>query len=256
MSIFNLIRLLGWEIELGPLGTWFGATASTAAVIVALWVALDGRSERTKQESKAVEEAKERALRRASRIVVTTHAENMDSDLRHSWRIFVFNGDDRPIFDLIFHPGLTLGTDGKSVRSTPVEAATSRAVTLKPEGPTHVSFVTADHVGPAGGVKPADGAFFYKYAPALEFIDDDGYRFCWDNNPRDLASGGGVSGSWAIKDDSRANYPEDQPSVGKFYEISRMGADGQKGEIEDLWRGVIQKNLIEFESNRAQTPLS
>ncbi|MGX1762800.1 hypothetical protein ACWIGW_07720 [Nocardia brasiliensis] len=256
LSVFTLIRLLGWEIELGPLGTWFGAIVSTAAVIVALWVALDGRSERAKQEIKAVYEAESRALRRASRIAIMIQPNNIGPDLQHSWGISVTNGDDRPIFDLIFHSGLTLATNRKSVRSTPVTSATSRAITVKPGG-TWSTDVAVDHIDAAGHGAPVDERVaVYDYAPAVEFVDDDGYRFCWDNSPRDRTSSGRASGSWSIKNDSRKEYPEDQPIFGQFYEISRMDIRKQEDEITDAWSAMLREALVEFESKRVKTPNS
>ncbi|WP_157163610.1 hypothetical protein [Nocardia aobensis] len=222
-GVAALNRQLHWGIEWGPLGSWMSAFLSAVAVSVALWVALENDSERKRERR----EKKERAARRARRIHFSVAAAGEDGFI---WRLNVRNHDDRPIYDLRFEPGWVVDWPNQAAYAD-VKVnfqPPTRMIAAGGEWRSDVLNVTVRHLPIAN----LNGTL---YLPAATFEDDDGYVFCWHNDPIEtIVAQGRITGTWILQDECGA-YPADQPAfttARRLRENSRPSGSATKQEAD------------------------
>ncbi|MGY4099097.1 hypothetical protein ACW2Q0_05990 [Nocardia sp. R16R-3T] len=222
-SLAALNRQLQWGIQWGPAGTWASAMLSTIAVSIAAWVAVDNVKQRTREELEESRKAEARALRRAKRVRVRVTWDASLPGGGGGWMVNVDNGDDRAVYDLQWLGGLAVAHDLESYRSEFAVTFPHPTGLLQP-GESYATMIRASRMGSTDAVDIREGAF--ALLPAVTFEDDDGYVFCWVNDPpaQIVRIGGRATGKWQLMDDSRKNYPVDDSEMAGLYEFSKLPA--------------------------------
>ncbi|GGL11220.1 hypothetical protein GCM10011588_27140 [Nocardia jinanensis] len=142
----------------------------------------------------------------------------------------VKNADDRPIYDLKWQPGwLVCPFDNTAFED--VKVSFQPPTRMMEAGGEHRVDVLDTSVRHLSLVRPVQR---YLYLPAMTFEDDDGYLFCWDNDPLpEIMQNGRVTGTWSPMDDNRKDYPADQPAFREAREL-RPSAVVSEPEVESL----------------------
>ncbi|WP_280273385.1 hypothetical protein [Nocardia wallacei] len=124
------------------------------------------------------------------------------------WRLDVRNRDDRPIYDLRFDRGWIIDwLDQAAYPDVKVNfQPPTRMIAAGDEWRSDVLDVAARHLP----IKNLERSI---YLPAATFEDDDGYVFCWHNDPLEtiVEQGGRVTGTWVIQEEG-GDYPANQPA--------------------------------------------
>lgn len=163
---------LGWGLEWGPLGTWFGGILTAVAVGTALFTVTTELRQRSKDEAGRAD----RALRRAHRVTVSVKRglgdDRYDSHPLLGWAVTLHNGSETPIYDVEWSEIVAARRFGEPVPRYFTESASPGREFTVLEPNSKASFT-----GHATSRSDVEDSHLYV---AVMFTDDEGYRFCYD----------------------------------------------------------------------------
>jgi hypothetical protein len=205
-----------WEMEWGPLGTWFGGTLTAVAVGTALYTVTTELSQRSREDAMRAD----RALRRAHRVTVTVSrllGENrIDTHPRTGWNVELHNGSEMPIYDVEWSETVAARRSGEPLPRYFIESVSPGREFSVLEPKTRAYFN-----GHATSRSDVEDSHLYV---AVMFTDDEGYRFCFDvtefgelQSPRY---------KWSHKTKDRVGYPRDQQILAPIFAAADRAPHG------------------------------